>query len=241
MTTTCGRWRTRSQGCQGGRHLRRPGRGDRSRHDRLERDPGRRGHGAARRLLSLVRPPRQERGRRNHRLRRTARSSPAIDWCGGVYSAEWGFAKLLHWLRHNPDKREQFVSAFEHCDMVAATLAGITDPRRVKRSICAAGHKWLWHADYGGLPPEDFLVKVDPLLKGVRAKLDGEYATSDKIEGTLSPAWAEKLGLKAGIPDSGRRLRCPLGRDRRGGARRAMWSTSSARPPASSPMPGRRD
>src|SRR5262249_44676293 len=114
---------------------------------------------------------------------------PAIEWCGGVYSAEGGFDKLLHWLRNNPDKRGRFASAFEHCDMVAATLSGISDPRQVKRSICAAGHKWMWHADYSGLPPEDFLVKVDPLLKGVRAKLDGEYATSDRIEGRLAPAW----------------------------------------------------
>ena len=124
----------------------------------------------------------------------------AIEWCGGVYSAEWGWAKLLHWLRHNPDKRDRFVTAFEHCDMVAATLAGITDPKLVKRSICAAGHKWLWHPDFGGLPPESFLVKVDPLFKGVRAKLDGQYATSDQIEGHLSAYWAEKLGLKPGIP-----------------------------------------
>jgi L-ribulokinase len=124
----------------------------------------------------------------------------AIEWCGGVYSAEWGFAKLLHWLRHNPDKRDKFVTAFEHCDMVAATLAGITDARQVKRSICAAGHKWLWHADLGGLPAESFLVKVDPLLKGVRTKLDGQYATSDEIEGHLSAEWAERLGLKPGIP-----------------------------------------
>ena len=124
----------------------------------------------------------------------------AIEWCGGVYSAEWGWAKLLHWLRHNPDKRDTFVSAFEHCDMVAATLAGITDPRQVKRSVCAAGHKWLWHPDFGGLPPEDFLSKLDPLLKGVRDKIDGEFATSNQIEGHLSPAWAERLGLKAGIP-----------------------------------------
>ena len=124
----------------------------------------------------------------------------AIQWCGGVYSSEWGFSKLLHWLRHNPDKRSQFVSAFEHCDMVAATLCGVTDPRRVKRSICAMGHKWLWNAQLGGLPPENFLVRVDPLLQGVRAQLDGEYATSDQIAGTLSPNWAEKLGLKAGIP-----------------------------------------
>jgi L-ribulokinase len=124
----------------------------------------------------------------------------AIEWCGGVYSSEWGFAKLLHWLRHNPDQRANFVSAFEHCDMVAATLCGITDARRVKRSVCAMGHKWMWNASLGGLPPERFLAKVDPLLAGTRAKLEGEFATSDKIAGTLAPQWAEKLGLRAGIP-----------------------------------------
>jgi L-ribulokinase len=124
----------------------------------------------------------------------------AIEWCGGVYSSEWGFAKLLHWLRHNPEKRAQFVSAFEHCDMVAATLCGISDAKRVKRSVCAMGHKWMWNAALGGLPPESFLAKVDPLLAGVRAKLDGEFATSDKIAGTLAPQWAEKLGLRPGIP-----------------------------------------
>lgn len=124
----------------------------------------------------------------------------AIQWCGGVYSSEWGFSKLLHWLRHNPNKRSVFASAFEHCDMVAATLGGITDPKKVKRSICAMGHKWLWNAQLGGLPPESFLVKVDTLLQGVRDKLDGEYATSDQIAGRLSPFWAEKLSLKAGIP-----------------------------------------
>jgi L-ribulokinase len=124
----------------------------------------------------------------------------AIEWCGGVYSSEWGFSKLLHWLRHNPEKRAEFVSAFEHCDMVAATLCGMTDAMRVKRSVCAMGHKWMWNAKLGGLPPESFLVKVDPLLKGVRQKLDGEYVTSDHIAGHLSPFWAEQLGLRAGIP-----------------------------------------
>jgi len=124
----------------------------------------------------------------------------AIKWCGGVYSSEWGFSKLLHWLRHNPDKRSEFVSAFEHCDMVAATLCGIRDAAKVKRSICAMGHKWLWNASLGGLPPESFLVKVDPLFEGVRDKLDGEYATSDTMQGFLCAEWAEKLGLKRGIP-----------------------------------------
>ncbi len=124
----------------------------------------------------------------------------AIQWCGGVYSSEWGFSKLLHWLRHNPEKRGQFASAFEHCDMVTATLCGITDPKRVKRSICAMGHKWLWNRDLGGLPPESFLTRVDHLFAGIREKLDGEYVTSDQIAGRLSPHWAERLGLKPGIP-----------------------------------------
>ena len=124
----------------------------------------------------------------------------AINWCGGIYSSEWGFSKLLHWLRHNPEKRSRFESAFEHCDMVAATLCGITDPKGVKRSICAMGHKWMWNESLDGLPPESFLVKVDPLLAGVREKLHGEYATSASLAGYLSPYWAEKLGLREGIP-----------------------------------------
>src|SRR5271170_655775 len=124
----------------------------------------------------------------------------AIVWCGGVYSHEWGFAKLLHWLRHNPDKRELFASAFEHCDMVAATLAGVTDPAKVRRSICAMGHKWMWNPKWGGLPSQEFLSKLDPLLDGVREKLSAKYFTSDHPAGTLSQRWAEELTLRAGIP-----------------------------------------
>jgi L-ribulokinase len=124
----------------------------------------------------------------------------AIDWCGGVYSHEWGFAKLLHWLRHNPGKRDQFASAFEHCDMVAATLCGVTDPKLVKRSVCAMGHKWMWNPKWDGLPPQSFLSKLDPLFDGIREKLAGDYLTSDHLAGHLTPPWAEKLGLRAGIP-----------------------------------------
>ncbi len=123
-----------------------------------------------------------------------------IAWCGGVYSHEWGFAKLLHWLRHNPEKRARFVTALEHCDMVAATLSGVTEVSALKRSACAMGHKWMWNPKWDGLPPEEFLVAVDPLLAGVRAKMGGEYLTSDKIAGHLSEKWAAELGLRAGIP-----------------------------------------
>ena len=124
----------------------------------------------------------------------------AIRWCGGVYSSEWGFAKLLHWLRHNPERRSQMATALEHCDMVAAVLCGIEAPAVVPRSVCAMGHKWMWSDAFGGLPPEEFLVQVDPLMAGVREKLAGRYGTSDQLAGWLAAGWAEKLGLKAGIP-----------------------------------------
>jgi L-ribulokinase len=129
-----------------------------------------------------------------------ARGLEAIQWCGGVYSHEWGFAKLLHWLRNNPDKRKNFASAFEHCDMVAGTLCGICDPKLVKRSVCALGHKWLWNPKWGGFPPEEFLAEVDPLFAGIREKLEGDVLTSDRLAGHLAPAWAKRLGLRAGIP-----------------------------------------
>jgi L-ribulokinase len=125
----------------------------------------------------------------------------AIQWCGGVYSHEWGWAKLLHWLRNAPiEKRSRFATALEHCDMVAATLTGVTSPAGLKRSICAMGHKWMWGSQWGGLPAEEFLVAVDPLFKGVREKIAGEFLTSEKIYGRLDPHWAAELGLKAGIP-----------------------------------------
>jgi len=125
---------------------------------------------------------------------------PAIEMCGGVYSSEWGFAKLLHWLRHNPDKRGRFATALEHCDMVAAVLSGETRAQNVPRSVCAMGHKWLWSESNGGLPSEDFLTSIDPLLSGVRDKLGGRYRTSDHIAGRLSDEWSQRLGLRAGIP-----------------------------------------
>lgn len=124
----------------------------------------------------------------------------ALQWCGGAYSSEWGWAKILHWLRHNPDKRDRAVTFLEHCDMMAAMLCGISDPAELPRSACAMGHKWMWNAALGGLPAEDFLASVDPLLKGVRAKVAGRFRTSEQLAGHLSPEWAGRLGLRAGIP-----------------------------------------
>ncbi len=145
----------------------------------------------------------------DHRAKREAReitdlanaeNLEAIAWCGGVYSHEWGFAKLLHWLRNNPTLRPRFASALEHCDMIAATLCGITSPAQVQRSVCALGHKWLWNPKWGGFPPQSFLSKLDPLFDGIVEKLSGPVLTSDHLAGHLSESWASTLGLKAGIP-----------------------------------------
>jgi L-ribulokinase len=123
-----------------------------------------------------------------------------IKWCGGTYSSEWGLAKVLHWLRHNPKQQEKFASAFEHCDLAVAHLCGIKKPEHVKRSVCAAGHKWMIHEHLGGMPSEEYLQKVDPLLGAAREKLIGVFANSFEIAGYLSIEWADRLGLKAGIP-----------------------------------------
>ena len=129
-----------------------------------------------------------------------AQGLEAIDWCGGTYSSEWGFSKLLHWLRNNPEKRERFATALENCDMVVATLCGFTSATDLPRSVCAMGHKWMWNAKWGGLPSEEFLSSIDPLFSGIREKLEGHYETSDRIAGYLSDTWAKRLGLRAGIP-----------------------------------------
>ncbi len=162
---------------------------------------------------------------------------PAIEYCGGVYSSEWGFAKLLHWLRHNPDKRARFATALEHCDMVAATLSGVTDARRVARSICAMGHKWLWNDSLGGFPPEEFFLAVDPLLAGIREKLGARdrYRTSDRIGRT------SRRGVGGAARRSRQAFRFPSARSTPTGMRsapaspKATSSMSSARVRASSP------
>jgi L-ribulokinase len=124
----------------------------------------------------------------------------ALDWCGGTYSAEWGFAKVLHWLRSNPEHRGKFHTAVEHCDLIVATLCGMTEASRLPRSVCAMGHKWMWNQHLGGLPSEEFLASVDPMLSGLRDRLQGQYLTSNKVAGGLCDEWAQTLGLSAGIP-----------------------------------------
>jgi L-ribulokinase len=118
---------------------------------------------------------------------------------GGIYSSEWFWAKVLHVLRHDSKVRDHAWSWVEHCDWIPALLVGDTDPLELKRSRCAAGHKAMWHKSFDGLPEEDFLVKLDPLLGGLKERLFSETYTCDIKVGTLSAEWAQKLGLPATV------------------------------------------
>jgi L-ribulokinase len=82
---------------------------------------------------------------------------------------------------------------------MVALLTGTTDPLTMKRSRCAAGHKAMWHAEWGGLPPEEFLVRLDPVLKGLRARLFTETFTSDIKAGGVTEQLARRLGLTPGV------------------------------------------
>lgn len=118
---------------------------------------------------------------------------------GGIYSSEWFWAKVLHVLREDQAVRDAAWSWVEHCDWIPALLVGDTDPLKLKRSRCAAGHKAMWHKSFGGLPSEDFLVKLDPLLGGLKDRLFKETYSCEVKVGVLSEEWAGRLGLPADV------------------------------------------
>lgn len=122
-----------------------------------------------------------------------------LKYVGGVYSSEWFWAKLLHVLREDEAVHKACYSWVEHCDWIPFLLTGGKHAAEMKRSRCAAGHKALWSEEFGGLPPEIFFSSLDPLLKGFTKRLYTQTYTSDQSAGTLSKAWAERLGLTTGI------------------------------------------
>jgi L-ribulokinase len=120
-------------------------------------------------------------------------------YVGGIYSSEWFWAKILHTLRADEAVREAAYSWVEHCDWIPAVIMGQTDPLTLKRSRCAAGHKAMWHPEFDGLPANDFLTALDPLLDGLRDRLFSKTYTADEPMGTLSAEWAERLGLSTNV------------------------------------------
>lgn len=114
---------------------------------------------------------------------------------GGIYSSEWVWAKMLHVLRVDESIREKAYAWIEHCDWLPAILTGVIKPEEVYRSRCAAGHKAMWLEKWDGLPSEEFLTTLDPLLAGFRDHLFSDTYTSDVKVGTLTKEWAHLLGL----------------------------------------------
>ncbi|MGD0552647.1 MAG: ribulokinase [Sedimentisphaerales bacterium] len=119
--------------------------------------------------------------------------------CGQVYSSEWFFSKILHCLRTDPKVFDAAYSWVECCDYIPAMLTGTEKPEAMKRSRCAAGHKAMFNAGWGGLPTKDFLAKLDPKLGELRGRLYDKTYTVEAEAGKLTQQWAKKLGLKAGI------------------------------------------
>jgi L-ribulokinase len=120
--------------------------------------------------------------------------------CGNTYSSEWFWSKIWHCLAVAPEVFDAAYSWVEFADWVPSVLAGITDPKKVKRGICAAGHKALFCDEWGGLPDKEFLALLDPKLAALRDRLYTQAYDATEPAGQLCVAWAEKLGLAAGIP-----------------------------------------
>ncbi len=120
--------------------------------------------------------------------------------CGNTYSSEWFWSKIWHCLKTAPDVFQAAYSWVEMCDWIPSVLCGVEDPKQIKRGICAAGHKALYCDEWGGLPDKKFLSLLSPKLAELRDRLYDKAHDANTAAGTLSPAWAETLGLPAGIP-----------------------------------------
>ncbi len=119
---------------------------------------------------------------------------------GGTYSSEWFWSKIWHCKNVAPDVFAAAASWVELADFIPAVLAGVTAPTDIVRGVCAAGHKALYSAAWGGLPSRDFLDGLDPALGELRDRLYAEAHAADRPAGRLAPRWAKAFGLKAGIP-----------------------------------------
>ena len=120
--------------------------------------------------------------------------------CGNTYSSEWWWSKIWHCLNTSPEVFEAAFSWVELADFIPSVLAGVTNPRAVKRGICAAGHKAFFCAEWEGLPDKEFLTMLDPKLAALRDRLYEKAYDASEPAGNLCAEWAAKLGLRIGIP-----------------------------------------
>lgn len=130
---------------------------------------------------------------------------------GGVYSSEWYWAKALHILRQDESVRKAAYSIVEHCEWIPAILTGVTKSSDIVRSRCACGHKAMWNEKWDGLPGEEFLTTLDPLLSGFRDRLFEKTFTAEKPVGKLTEEWAKRLGLTTNVVVAGGAFDCHMG------------------------------
>ena len=120
--------------------------------------------------------------------------------CGGTYSSEWFFSKILHCLRTSPKVFDAAYTWVECADWIPAMLTGNQAPERITASVCAAGHKAMYNDAWGGYPDRRFFSRLDPRLASLRDRLQEKAYSIDKAAGVLSEQWAKKTSLPAGIP-----------------------------------------
>ncbi|HTL72167.1 MAG TPA: ribulokinase [bacterium] len=120
--------------------------------------------------------------------------------CGGTYSSEWFFSKILKCLRSSPEVFNAAHCWIELSDLVPAALTDTLHPDKFIAGICAAGHKAMYSATWGGYPDKAFLSKLDPKLGALRDRLPKRVLAVDSAVGTLTVVWAKRTGLSAGIP-----------------------------------------
>ena len=120
--------------------------------------------------------------------------------CGGIYSSEWFWSKVLRCLRVAPEVFNAAHSWVELADYVPAALTGTEHPDKFIAGVCAAGHKAMWNAKWNGYPDAQFLSQLNPKLGNLRARLTPRVHSIDRAVGGLTAAWAKKTGLTAGIP-----------------------------------------
>jgi len=144
-------------------------------------------------------------------LCRSGRFPDYTRYVGGIYSSEWYWAKILNVGRRNPRVFQAAANWVELCDWIPAVLTGVKDASAVVRSRCAAGHKALWHPQFGGLPSRDWLRALDPCMGNLATPLYSETRTSDQPAGSLTPGWARSFGVPAGIPVAVGAFDCHMG------------------------------
>lgn len=151
-------------------------------------------------------PEAEEISRHAHRM--------AVDptrYCGGNYSCEWVWAKMLHCLRQAPELRRRAYAWVEHCDWIAGLLVGNTAPETMRRSRCTAGHKAMRHSQWGGLPSPEFFSGIDPLYE----LFDGHLYNNTEVNGAcvdqLSAEWSKRFGINKPIAVGIGAIDCHIG------------------------------